>query len=273
MKNPDWKDVDADRQEDLAYRMATFAAMMDHVDQGIGRMLKTLEESGQLDNTLILFTSDNGACYEWGPYGFDKYSRKGITTLHKGEELKTIGGPGTYHSVGSAWSSLSNTPLRMYKHFNHEGGNCSPLIAHWPKGIKKADRWVKSPIHLIDIMPTLCEVSHSKYPEKFNNNKITPVEGISYKSIFDGAEKMSDRTLCFDHFESSAIRHGDWKLVRGNKRYNNRKWELYNISKDRCESNNLFDSNPEKARELEKLWTEWALRVKVNPYYQHNQKK
>ncbi|MCM8541627.1 MAG: arylsulfatase [Lentisphaeraceae bacterium] len=269
IKNPNWLDVDADRKEDLTYRMATFAAMLDHVDKGIGRMLKTLEESGELDNTLILFTSDNGACYEWGPYGFDKHSRKGITVLHKGDQLKTVGGPGTYHSVGSAWSSLSNTPLRMYKHFNHEGGNCSPLIAHWPKGIKKTDRWIRSPIHLIDIMPTICDVTKSTYPSEFNNNKIIPVEGISYKSMFDGAEKMADRTLCFDHFESSAIRHGDWKLVRGNKRYKNRTWELYNIGQDRCETNNLIQSNPEKAKELEKIWTDWALRVKVNPYYNH----
>ncbi|MCM8527154.1 MAG: sulfatase-like hydrolase/transferase, partial [Lentisphaeraceae bacterium] len=254
---------------DLVYRMATFAAMLDHVDKGIGRMLKTLEESGQLDNTLILFTSDNGACYEWGPYGFDRHSRQGFTKLHKGDELKTIGTAGTYHSVGSAWSSLSNTPLRMYKHFNHEGGNCSPLIAHWPKGIKKADRWVRSPIHLIDIMPTICDATKSSYPAEFNGKKIIPVEGISYKAIFDGAEKMPERTLGFDHFDSSAIRHGDWKLVRGNKKYNDRKWELYNIANDRCETNNLFDSHPEKAKELEKLWMDWAVRVKVNPYYQH----
>lgn len=273
MKNPSWSEVDSERKEDLTYRMATFAAMLDHIDKGIGRVLKTLEESGQLDNTLILFTSDNGACYEWGPYGFDKHSRQGFTKLHKGNELNSIGGPGTYHSVGSAWSSLSNTPLRMYKHFNHEGGNCSPLIAHWPKGIKNAGRWVRSPIHLIDIMPTICEVSASKYPEEFNKHKIIPLEGISCKSIFDGAVEMPERTLYFDHFESSAIRHGDWKLVRGNKRYNNRKWELYNIKNDRCETKNLLDSNPEKAKELEKLWTEWAVRVKVDPYYQHKTKK
>lgn len=108
--NPAWDDVEADRQEDLAYRMATFAAMVEHVDQGIGAMLEELKAGGNLDNTLILLTSDNGACYEWGPYGFDKSSRRGITVLHKGDELKTVGGPGTYHSVGSAWSCLSGTP-------------------------------------------------------------------------------------------------------------------------------------------------------------------
>lgn len=263
MQNPAWNTVDADRKEDLAYRMATFAAMMDHVDQGIGKILSLLEETGELENTLILFTSDNGACYEWGPYGFDKHSRKGVTKLHKGEELKGIGLKGTYHSVGSAWSSLSNTPLRMYKHFNHEGGNCSPLIAHWPKGIKNANRWVRSPVHLIDIMPTICEVTGANYPESYGGQPITPVAGISYKNIFDGQEKLAPRALFFDHFESSAARVGDWKLVRGNKRYKNRTWELYNIARDRCETNNLIQTKPEKAKELEKMWIQWAEKVKI----------
>ena len=262
-QNPAWEAVAEDRREDLVYRMATFAAMLEHVDRGIGRILKQLEAGNDLENTLILFTGDNGACYEWGPFGFDQHSRKGITTLHKGEQLKTVGGPGTYHSVGSAWSCLSNTPLRMYKHFNHEGGHCSPLLAHWPKGIKNPDRWVRTPIHLIDLMPTICAVSGATYPKTFKQNNIHPVEGTSLTPIFDGAERLPDRTLGFDHFESSALRHGDWKLVRGNKRYKNRTWELYNIAQDRCETTNLIKTNPEKAVELKKLWYEWATRVGV----------
>ena len=188
--------------------MATFAAMIDHVDQGIGKIVSQLEKSGDLENTLILFTSDNGACYEWGPFGFDQSSRKGFTQLHEGSELKAVGGPGTYHSVGSAWSCLSNTPLCMYKHFNHEGGNCSPLLAHWPKGISKPDRWVRSPIHLIDLMPTLLEIGGAEYPKKFKNEKLIPVEGRSLVPFFKGAGLASERVLCFDHFESSAIRKG-----------------------------------------------------------------
>lgn len=268
-QNPAWKDVDQDRQRDLAYRMATFAAMIEHVDTGLGRVLKELKESGELDNTLIFLTSDNGACYEWGPYGFDKTSRRGINILHKGDDLKKIGGEGTYHSVGSAWSCLSNTPLRMYKHFNHEGGNCSPLLAFWPKGIKKADRWVRTPTHLIDIMPTICEVSGAQYPKEFNGQTITPTEGVSFLPLFNGSENLAPRSLFFDHFESSAIRSGDWKLVRGNKRYNNRTWELYNIAQDRCETKNLINDKPEIVEELKKKWLDWAKRVKVFPYYKH----
>ena len=269
--NPDWKDVPENRREDLAYRMATFAAMIDHVDQGIGKIIDQLEKGGDLANTLILFTSDNGACYEWGPFGFDRSSRKGFTQLHEGDDLKEVGGPGTYHSVGSAWSCLSNTPLRMYKHFNHEGGNCSPLLAHWPKGISKPNRWVRSPVHLIDVMPTLLEVGGADYPKKFKDEEIIPVEGRSLVPFFEGAGKASERVLCFDHFDSSAIRKGDWKLVRGNNRYKKRTWELYNLAEDRCETKNLIESSSDKAKELEAEWLAWAKRVKVNPYYSHVQ--
>lgn len=262
-QNPPWKSLPAGRREDLTYRMATFAAMLDHVDQGIGRILDHLEKSGDLDNTLILFTSDNGACYEWGPFGFDGRSRRGKTTLHEGDQLQKVGGPGTYHSVGSAWSCLSNTPLRMYKHFNHEGGNSNQLVAHWPKGIRKPNRWVRSPIHLIDIMPTICAVAGAEYPEEFKGRKITPVEGTSIKPLLDGEAALPARTLYFDHFGSSAVRQGDWKLVRGNSRYNKAAWELYNIADDRCETNNRIHSMPGKAQALQKLWTQWAARMKI----------
>ncbi|MBG31333.1 MAG: arylsulfatase [Opitutae bacterium] len=266
-QNPAWKEVDADRREDLVYRMATFAAMVEHVDRGIGRILAQLEQGGDLDDTLILFTSDNGACYEWGPYGFDQRSRTGKTILHKGDDLAKVGGPDTHHSVGSAWSCLSNTPMRMYKHFNYEGGQCSPLVAHWPKGIKNPDRWVRTPIHLIDFMPTICSATGAKYPATFGTYKIQPVEGTSFIPIFAGETKMPERLLCFDHFGSSAVRQGDWKLVRSNSRFNQGRWELYNIGQDRCETNDLIESFPKKAKELEKKWMDWALRVKVSPYF------
>ena len=271
--NPKWKELPRKRREDLVYRMATFAAMIDHVDQGIGRILETLEKGGDLTNTLILFTSDNGACYEWGPFGFDQISRRGFTRLHEGKELLGVGGPGTYHSVGSAWSCLSNTPLRMYKHFNHEGGNCSPLLAYWPKGIKRADRWVRSPVHLIDFMPTILEVTGSNYPDSFRGEAIHPMEGRSMVPFFEGATEASGRVLCFDHFESSAIRKGNWKLVRGNTRYKERTWELYDLSTDRCETKNLVQNHQKKAKELEAEWLAWAKRVKINPYYSHPQPK
>ncbi len=264
--NPTWDSLEKDRQVDLAYRMATFAAMIEHVDIGVGRIVEALEENGDLENTLILVTSDNGACYEWGPYGFDGASRRGINIVHEAETLNEVGGPGTYHSVGSAWSCLSNTPLRMYKHFNHEGGNCSPLIAHWPNGIQKPDRWVRDPVHLIDFMPTIREVSGANYPAEFNGFPIAPEEGLSWVALFENRGRLANRTLYFDHFESSAVRQGPWKLVRGNSRYNNRTWELYNINEDRCETENLVAVHPEIAEKLRADWLSWAMRVNLYPY-------
>ena len=120
-------------------------------------------------------------------------------------------------------------------------------------------------------MPTLLEIGGAEYPKKFKNEKLIPVEGRSLVPFFKGAGQASERVLCFDHFESSAIRKGDWKLVRGNNRYKNRTWELYNLAEDRCETNNLIESHAEKAEELEAEWLAWAKRVKVNPYYSHAQ--
>lgn len=265
-QNPHWDSLDHERQEDLAYRMSTFAAMVEHVDEGVGKIIEHLKSTGDLDNTLIMITSDNGACYEWGPYGFDGVSRTGKNILHTGKELESIGTAGTYHSVGSGWSCLSNTPLRMYKHFNHEGGNCSPLVVSWPKGITDSNRWVREPVHLLDIMPTLCAVSGAEYPENYHGKAIQPAEGVSLTSLFPSDGKLAPRSLCFDHFGSSAIRKGDWKLVRGNHRYNKHQWELYNISKDRCETHDLIKDNPDKAKELLDEWAHWAKRVRVEPY-------
>ena len=265
-QNPAWEDLSQDRREDLAYRMAVFAAMIEHIDRGIGRIIDRLQKTGELDNTLILFTSDNGACYEWGPFGFDERSRLGVTHLHTGAELKKIGGPDTYHSVGSAWSCLSNTPLRMYKHYNHEGGNCSPSIAHWPEGIAQSDRWVRTPMHLFDIMPTICEITEAKYPETHNGERIHPQEGTSLVPLFN-AQNLPERSLCFDHFDACAIRRGKWKLLKGNTRYPNRDWELYDMETDRCETSDLSAEHPELVKSLEREWSEWAVRVKVHPYY------
>ncbi len=266
-QNPAWDELPADRREDLAYRMAVFAAMIEHIDRGVGRIIDLLEETGQLENTLITFTSDNGACYEWGPFGFDEFSRKGVTLLHTGEDLAKVGGPETYHSVGSGWSCLSNTPLRMYKHYNHEGGNCSPLLVHWPNGIEQPDRWVREPIHLFDVMPTVCEIADVDYPNLFKGSAIHPQEGLSLVPLMQG-DSLIERTLCFDHFEASAIRKGKWKLLRGNTRYPHQEWALYDMEADRCETTDLADTHPALIEELSGEWMAWARRVKVHPYFQ-----
>ena len=153
------------------------------------------------------------------------------------------------------------------QHYNHEGGNCSPFIAHWPEGIVQPDRWVRTPMHLFDIMPTLCEITEAEYPETHNGERIHPQEGrVSYP--YSTHKTCPNAALCFDHFEASAIRRGKWKLLKGNTRYPNKNWELYDMEIDRCETSDLSAEHPELVKSLEREWTKWAVRVKVHPYYQ-----
>ncbi|MEE2886212.1 MAG: arylsulfatase [Planctomycetota bacterium] len=264
--NPSWTALSVDRRADLARRMAVFAAMVDHVDRGVGRIVADLAKHDELDNTLILFLSDNGACYEWGPFGFDGPSRRGKTTLHKGEALQKMGGPGTYHAYGSAWSNLGNTPLRLYKHFTHEGGICTPLIMHWPAGIQTADKWVRDPVHIMDIMPTLCEVSGANYPRTRNGQAVQPMEGTSLVPAFR-SEEMPARSLAFEHQEARALRRGPWKAVWSKRMPNAIEWELYNLEQDRCEAKNLAKKHPERTAAMAKEWQAWARRVQVFPFF------
>jgi arylsulfatase A-like enzyme len=264
--NPEWDTLPADRREDLARRMATFAAMVEHIDIGIGQIISQLEKSGELDNTLIAFLSDNGACYEWGPFGFDGASRRGITKLHSGAELDKMGQSGTHSSYGSGWANLCNTPLNMYKHFCHEGGIASPLFIHWPKGIKAKSAWIQTPSHLMDIVPTVLEATGAKYPKERNGTEITPVEGISLFPAIAG-KNVAERPLAFEHQAARGLRKGDWKLVWGKRQPGEVTWELYDLANDRSEQNNLAAENKDKAKELIADWEQWAKRVGAEPYF------
>ena len=264
-QNPAWFSLPADRREDLAYRMAAFAAMVAHVDQGIGRILTRLEKEGELDNTLIVVLSDNGACYEWGPYGFDGPSRKAITKLHTGDELRLIGGPGTWHAYGSAWANLGNTPLRLYKHFTHEGGISTPFIAHWPKGIKPRPGFIREPSHLVDILPTIGDATGAAYPKQFNGHEILPPEGKSLLPVFAGGS-LGERSLGFEHQQARALRKGKWKAVWGKRMPHEIEWELYDMENDRCETNNLAKKHPDLTRQLAAEWEAWAKRVGAEPF-------
>ncbi len=268
-QNPAWDELPGDRREDLARRMATYAAMVEHVDQGIGKIVEDLKANGELDNTIILFMSDNGACYEWGPFGFDQRSRAGKTTLHRGEALKGMGGPGTYSSYGSGWANLGNTPLRSYKHFTYEGGNCTPMIAHWPAGTVEGDRWVREPAHFMDIMPTLLEACGVAYPETRNGKKLQPVEGVSLLPLFkDASARLEERPIASEHNGSRSLRNGKWKAVYPIRMPWASQWELYNIEADRCESRNVAAEHPEVVKELSGQWMAWAMRVGVHPFNQ-----
>lgn len=263
--NPAWDSLSEDRREDLARRMATFAAMVEHVDAGVGRILEDLAANHELDNTLILFLSDNGACYEWGPFGFDGPSRKGTTKLHVGKQLSEIGQQGTHQSYGSGWANLGNTPLNMYKHFCHEGGLASPLVVHWPAGIKHRDQWVRDPAHLMDIVPTVLAATNAKYPAKRNGHQIQPWEGVSLLPAMAG-KPLEERALAFEHQEARGLRRGAWKITWGKRQTTESTWELFNLDDDRSEQHNLAAQHPELLKELTDQWNAWARRVGAQPF-------
>ena len=266
-RNPAWETLPADRRADLARRMAVFAAMVTHVDRGVGRLVASLRQTDQLDDTLIIFLSDNGACYEWGPFGFDGPSRRGGAKLHVGDELATMGGPGSYHAYGSAWANLCNTPFRLYKHFTHEGGIAVPMIAHWPRGIAAPDRWIREPVHVMDLMPTLCEVTGARYPQTRAGVAVQPTTGVSLAATFAG-RTLDERTLHFEHQEARAVRRGRYKAIWGKRMPEEPRWELYDLESDRCETADLAAARPELTAELAASWQRWARQVGVHPFWQ-----
>lgn len=260
--NPAWDSLDLARQMDLAQRMAVYAAMVESIDIGIGKIIKQLEDSGDLDNTMIIFLSDNGACYEWGPFGFDGESRKGINTLYEADRLQEIGGRGTHQSYGSAWANLSNTPLRSYKHFTYEGGIISPCIVHFPK--RQQVGWIHRPAHMIDILPTILDVTSTRYPNQDEQPDLHRLEGRSLWEIASNPNTDQERSLGFDHQGAHAWREGDWKIVWTKRSAQTVRWELFNLREDRCETKDLSFEHPERLKQMVGRWEEWAERVGVD---------
>lgn len=252
--NPEWASLPEDRRADLARRMAIYAAMIDRMDQNIGRVLADLKEQAELENTLIVFLSDNGACAEWDPRGFDVKSSSN-NVLHKGQAIETMGGPGTYHSVGSGWANASNTPLRLYKHFQHEGGITSPCIIHWPGGKVREGQIEDQPAHIIDLLPTIAEAAGASYEGKL------PLSGVSLLPLMR-EETTSRRTLFFEHEGHRAVHSGRWKLVAVRKG----PWELYDMAADRVELKNLAKDKPDLVRRLAARWEQWAKDNHVLPF-------
>lgn len=257
-ENPAWSSLPEDRRHDLARRMAVYAAMVDHLDRALGRVVSDLNRHGQLDQTLILFLSDNGACWEWDPFGFDTVSGP-RNILHTDDDLRKVGGPESYISYGSGWANAGNTPWRLYKHFNHEGGIRTPLIIHWPARVKAHGELRNQVGHIIDIMPTLVAVVGGKYPDKRGTVRIQPMEGESLLPALDNKPLRRSAPLFFEHEGSRAVRDGKWKLVSlsGNE------WELYDLDTDPTEMRDLAGKMPDKARTMAALWEAWARRCHV----------
>ena len=248
-----WDEVDPEKKELMALKMAIYAAQVDCMDQGIGRIVSTLRKEGQLENTLIFFLSDNGGCAETGRWGFDN-KKDGV-----------LGENSSFSSYGASWANASNTPFRRYKHWVHEGGISTPLIIHWPSRIKERGTLHRQSGHVIDIMATCVDVAGATYPSEFKGNKITPLEGKSLVPAF-GNENIERQAIYWEHEANRAIRVGKWKLV---SRYisedNLGQWELYDMETDRSETKDLAKEYPDRVKELAAMWQRYAERADVLP--------
>jgi arylsulfatase len=214
--------------------------MVDRMDREIGRVLDQLKAMGAFDNTLILFASDNGASAE---------------VMIRGDGHDAHAAPGsaaTFLCLGPGWSSVSNTPFRRHKTWVHEGGIATPLIAHWPRGITAHGELRHNPSHLIDIVPTLLELAGGQHPQTWNNRPVPQPPGKSLVPVLANDGTVEHNELWWFHDGHRAIRVGNWKLVSAR----DGEWELYDLERDRGESNNLAKLNPDKVRELEDRWTQ-----------------
>lgn len=226
-----WDQLTEKQQVFQAKKMAIHAAMIERMDSEIGRVIQVLKDTKQFENTLIMFLSDNGASAE-------------IMVRADGHNPDAPMGSAESHlCLGPGWSTVANTPFRKHKTWTHEGGISTPFIAHWPKGISSRGEWRRQPAHVVDVLPTLLEMTNQ------NVDKDVPFPGVSLKKTFE-KDDLQKRTIWFAHDNHHAIRVGDWKLVQSSKQ----DWELYNLKNDRAETQNLAVQYPEKVKELEKLW-------------------
>lgn len=263
----------ARHKEWLLRCMEVYAAQIDRMDQGIGRILRTLEEEGQLDDTLVIFLSDNGACAEDIPddLTIDELANKLMIAkehtrtgepVQFGNDPSLMPGPeNTYQSYGRAWANLSNSPFRLYKHWIHEGGISTPLIAHWPAGIGDRGAVRHTPGYLPDIMATVLEVTGTAYPKDWNGQPIEPLEGHSLAPVLRKGAKAERPPMFWEHEGNAAVRIGKWKLVR---KFPD-PWELYDMEQDRTELNDLAAQHPDRVKDMVAQYEAWARRCGVIP--------
>ena len=261
-----WNSLPPDRQADLARRMSLYAALIQKMDENIGKVVTRLRETGQLDHTLIVFLSDNGANLEGGEFGtWDNTEHPALV----GEALANMGQRGMHDGIkyGSGWAHMSNTPLRLFKHFAQEGGIRTPFIAHWPGGFKGTGGWNAQVGDIIDLMPTVVAAAGATYPETFANHPVLPEAGVNLLPALRG-ESLPARPLFVEHEGNRMMREGKWKLVTknfalpdGSSPANQR--ELYDMTTDPGESHNVANENPAVVDEMVKKWDAWAGRVGV----------
>ncbi len=253
---PPWQDVRTQDWE--ASRMAVYAAQVDRMDQGIGKLMSTLERLGVADDTVILFLSDNGGCAEF--MAEDGWGKSYPTDLPDGTTCRpgntpTLrpGSATTFMSYDLPWANVSNAPFRLYKHWVHEGGISTPLVAYWPGGIKQS-KTVHQATHVVDIVPTILEITGIDYPTEMGGHAIQSPDGESFKPLFDGRDWQREQPIYWEHEGNCAVRFDNWKLVR---RFGE-DWELYEMNQDRTELHDIAGSNRPMTAKLDHLYRAWA---------------
>ncbi|MEC9094216.1 MAG: arylsulfatase [Planctomycetota bacterium] len=277
--------------------MEVYAAMVDNMDQGIGRIVTALERHSVLENTLVVYLQDNGGCAEgygrasnsetiknhnYKAFGPDDLQKKIWSPMQTRDGRPVRTGPetmpgreDTFVAYGQGWANVSNTPFRGFKHDGFEGGISTPLIMHWPRGIRAQleNSVVDQPAHLIDLMPTFVKISGAVYPRNIGKQEIKPMEGISLSPLFSGTPLIRQNALGFEHHGNLALRDEKWKIVSAFRRDQETKWFLYDMEKDRTELQDLASQHPEKLKELVAKWQSWANRVGVQPWPFKNKPK
>ena len=261
---PAWEDVSDKDWEDA--RMAVYAAQVDRMDQGIGKILDAVRASGQWDNTLIMFLSDNGGCAEM--LREDGIPDTAPARTRDGRAVKSGNVPGlmpgpesTYMSYDLPWANASCSPFRLYKHYTHEGGIATPFVAHWPDVIEPGSIG-HQPAWVGDFMPTFLAAAGQQYPSEYDGNAITPVRGESFLPALSGQSIDRERPIIIEHENNCAVRDGDWKLVNRHPGG----WELYDMAADRTELCDLSETSPAVRGRLERAYSQWAQDVGVGDY-------
>ena len=240
-REDDWEQLNGLELRKEKLRMEIYAAMVDSVDQNVGRLLDKLEEQGKRENTLIMFASDNGACAE------------NANAKISSTRIEDFGTLASYETVGRSWATVQNTPLRNWKNYSHEGGIGTPFVLSWPARIKNVGGFYREPAHFIDIMPTLVELSGATYPDTFDGAPITPMQGISLTPAFDQQPLNRPQPIFWEWRRGGAIREGNTKAV-----FLGTTWELFDLSTDPNEQNDLSKSNPELLQSLQTQWRKWS---------------
>lgn len=246
---PRWEEVED--KDDMDLRMAVYAAQISHMDRGIGEIVERLRRRGELNNTLILFLADNGGCAE---------------KIDRGDPKAPIGSADSFTSYRLPWANASNTPFRTFKHWVHEGGISTPLIAHWPAGLTVPGRLAPDPGHVIDLLPTALDAAGASYPAEHRGHAIQPVEGRSLLPVIREGRRQAHDAIFWEHEGNRAVRQGNWKLVSRHRADGPGAWELYDLKRDRSELHNLAAELPGRVSLMDRLWHDWAARAGVEPW-------